>query len=263
MCPRIIEILSRTEPSNQNVASNQQVIKDLIDYLDANLIFLKTSLVNENFERVLSVVWKATTSSLSSVINLGIANRVSIAYFSNLHQTFKILLNFFFGDNLPQNDLALEYIVHLLDLYSCGINDLVLSYYNRRYMDQRLLSATSTYPIGSITLRALLDRSHLRIEILNSRHLKPSHIQRKQYGEDFADSSNSAIFSRNSAYRRSYAFGVSASSAKLGLPIAKNVLDASDSKRFRETNNGEIQVDAYHPNGKNNLTTNGMFKDNS
>ena len=260
MCPRLIEILKRTETSNKNIASNQQVIKDLIAYLDANLIFLKTELVNENFERVLSMVWKATTSSMSSVINNGISNKAPIAYFSNLHQTFKILLNFFFGDNLPQNDLTLEYILHLLDLYSSTIDDLVLSYYNRRYIDQRFLSATSTYPIGSITLRALLDRSHLRIEILNSRHLKPSHIQRKQYGEDVADSSNSTAFSRNSNYRRSYAFGVRSSSAKLGIPIDKNVVEANESTEWRDSIHRKTQINSCHPNTTNNFAPNGMHK---
>ena len=258
MCPRIIEILARTEVTNQSIAANQ-VIKDLIEYLDENLIFLKKNLVNENFERVLSMVWKATASSILSIINTGITNKAPIAYFSNLHQTFKILLNFFFNDILPQADLTLEYIIHLLDLYSCSINDLVLSYYNRRYMDQRIHSATSTYPIGSITLRALLDRSHLRIEILNSRHLKPSHIQRKQYGEDVIDSSNNTTFSRNGNFRRSYAFGVSSSSAKLGLPIGQNILDANVMKECKESFGRKTNTDSCHQNTKNNFSPNGMY----
>ena len=215
MYPKIIEILSATDESNQNLATNQRVIKDLIDYLDTNLIFLKANLVNENFDRVLSVIWAATSASISTVITNGIANKKSILYFSNLQQTFNILLNFFFGDSVPQNDAILDSIQHPLTLYSCNVSDLVATYYNRRYMDQRLLSATSTYPIGSITLRALIDRSHLRIEVLNARHLKPSHIQRRQYGEDVLDSSKTSTFSRNHNLRRSYAFGVSSSSVKL------------------------------------------------
>ena len=207
MYPKIIEILSATDESNQNLATNQQVIKDLIAYLDTNLIFLKTNLVSENFDRVLSVIWAATSASISTVINDGIANKKSVLYFSNLQQTLTILLNFFFDQSVPQNDATLDSIQQSLTLYSCNVSDLIESYYNRRYMDQRLLSATSTYPIGSITLRALIDRSHLRIEVLNARHLKPSHIQRRQYGEDILDLSKTSTFSRNHNLRRSYAFG--------------------------------------------------------
>ena len=257
MSPKIIEILSRTQVSNQNLVTNQQVIKDLIDYLDTNLIFLKANLVNENFERVLSVVWTATSSSMLGVINDGIANKKSVSYFSNLHQTFKILLNFFFGENVPQNDAALESIGHSLKLYSFNISDLVMAYYNRRYMDQRLLSATSSYPIGSITLRALLDRTHLRIEILNSRHLKPSHIQRRQYGEDILDSSKTATFSRNHTLRRSYAFGASSSPNKFvtkeGNVTSRLNYEKGDNKIYSSQTNYE----EWKQNSRNNHLQNG------
>ena len=151
MTPKIIEILRKTNSSNHNPATNQQVITSLIEYLDTNLIFLKSNLEKENFDRVLSVVWTATSASISAVANDAMSNKKSVSYFSNLLQTFKILLNFFFGDNVPQNDATLTSINRLLTLYSCNSSDLILAYYDRRHMDQRLLSATSTYPIGSIT----------------------------------------------------------------------------------------------------------------
>ena len=247
MVPKIIEILSRTDSSKHNPAANKQVITNLVEYLDANLIFLRANLVAQNFDRVLSAVWAATSTSISTVINKGIENKKSVSYFANVHDTFHILLNFFFDKNVPQNDTKLECINHLLKLYSCNVSDLVSVYYKRRYMDQRLLSATSTYPIGSITLRALIDRSHLRIELLNSRHLKPSHIQRRQYGEDIEiSSSNAGSFCRGHTLRRSYAFGVNSPSAILGAKPDKVTV------QINSTDN------SFHQNGRNNNLTNGM-----
>ena len=141
MIPKIIEILRKTGSSTNDLIHNQQLIKNLIDYLDTNLIFLKANLVGENFERVLSVVWSATSSAISDIIAEGINNKMSAPYFTNLTQTFRILLNFFFGENIPQNDLVIDGISHTLKLYSYNIGDLILTYYDRRYLDQRLLSA--------------------------------------------------------------------------------------------------------------------------
>ena len=72
MIPKIIEILRKTGSSTNDLIHNQQLIKNLIDYLDTNLIFLKANLVGENFERVLSVVWSATSSAISDIITEGI-----------------------------------------------------------------------------------------------------------------------------------------------------------------------------------------------
>ena len=36
------------------------------------------------------------------------------------------------------------------------------------------------YPIGSVTVRAMVHETHLRVEILNARHLKPLETQRVQ-----------------------------------------------------------------------------------
>ena len=262
LIPKIIEILRKTGSSTNDLIHNQQLIKNLIDYLDTNLIFLKANLVGENFERVLSVVWSATSSAISDIITEGINNKMSAPYFTNLTQTFRILLNFFFGENIPQNDLVIDGISHTLKLYSYNIGDLILTYYDRRYLDQRLLSATSTYPIGSITLRALIDRSHLRIEILNSRHLKPSHIQRRQYGEDIVGSTfDDSRFSRNHNHRRSYAFGASSSSVRLSSRDVDFTCDENDGeKRLTKMTYNEYIQDIRIKNARNNhiLSGNGF-----
>ena len=65
----------------------------------------------------------------------------------------------------------------LLKLYCCSGDDLLLAYFEQRYTDQRKLSAASKYPIGSLTVKAVVDNTHLRLQILNARHLKPLIVQ--------------------------------------------------------------------------------------
>ena len=39
--------------------------------------------------------------------------------------------------------------------------------------EQSAASAATSLPFGSVTVRAMLQRSHLRVEVLNARHLRP------------------------------------------------------------------------------------------
>ena len=39
--------------------------------------------------------------------------------------------------------------------------------------EQSAVSVATSLPFGSVTVRALLQRSHLRVEVLNARHLRP------------------------------------------------------------------------------------------
>ena len=73
MMPQIIDILRETSSNNDIPTPNQKVITSLIEYLDTNLIFLKSNLVKENFDRVLSVVWSATSSAMLAIINEAIS----------------------------------------------------------------------------------------------------------------------------------------------------------------------------------------------
>lgn len=200
---------SRRRPSGQEGAQSsdnsttQARIDALVGFLDANLIFLKANLVPENFERVLSVVWSSTADSLVRVIRAGIVKRRPTSYFVNLRHAFRILLNFFFGNNNDdtspttrpsstrttsttageESGSAETALIHwLLKIYSCSGNDLLLTYYDQRYAEQRALSSSGSFPIGSLTLRALTNGSHLRVELLNARHLKPLDVQRKELG---------------------------------------------------------------------------------
>ena len=145
--------------------------RTLLNYLDENLIFLKSHLVPANFERVLSVMWAVSANSLSDIVHRSIEKKKSIQFFVNLYETFKVLLNFFYGDKIP-NDASLLTTRRLLQLFASDEESLVQSYYRQRHQDQTGLKP-GHFPLGSISVKIQYLGSHIRINILNCRHLKP------------------------------------------------------------------------------------------
>ena len=88
-----------------------------------------------------------------------------------LLETLKVLINFFYGDKLPQDETLLK-MKSLLQLYATDSSELISKYLWERYREQNLIK-TGDCELGSITIRCQLLKEHLRIEILNARHLKP------------------------------------------------------------------------------------------
>ena len=154
----------------------------LLHYLDENLIFLKSRLVPANFERVLSIMWAVSAKSLADIVHKSIEKRKSPHFFVSLYETFKVLLNFFYGDKIPQDSHLLT-TKRLLELFASDNDHLIVSFYKQRLSDQRALSS-GTFPLGSISVKIQFLNKHLRIQILNCRHLKPlGRLQRSQSGE--------------------------------------------------------------------------------
>ena len=145
--------------------------RNLLQYLDENLIFLKARLVPANFERVLSIMWAVSATSLSDIVHKSIEKKKSAQFFVSLYETFQVLLNFFYGDKIPQDSYLLT-TKRLLELFASDSDSLVVSYYQQRLADQRSMQP-SVFPLGSVTVKIQFLSSHLRIQILNCRHLKP------------------------------------------------------------------------------------------
>ena len=85
----------------------------------------------------------------------------------------------------------------LLRLYSASQEDLILLYYSDRFqhqLDQQHPNgrSESVYPIGSINIRAILHETHLRVELLNARHLKPLETQKGQKTETLKPKANNS-----------------------------------------------------------------------
>ena len=145
--------------------------KMLLQYLDENLIFLKARLVPANFERVLSIMWAVSANSLSDIVHKSIEKKKPAQFFVNLYETFQVLLNFFYGDKIPHDSYLLS-TKRLLELFASDSETLIVKYYQQRLNDQRAVSSTS-FPLGSVTVKIQFLSEHLRIKILNCRHLKP------------------------------------------------------------------------------------------
>ncbi|QQP31405.1 Protein unc13 -like protein Dlike, partial [Caligus rogercresseyi] len=106
-------------------------------------------------------------------------------YFQLLLDTLKVLINFFYGDKLPHDETLLK-MKNILQLYASDSSDLISRYMNERYREQKKTKEFSS--LGSITLRLQMLPEHLRVEILNARHLKPPNPESR-----FSNSSKSII----------------------------------------------------------------------
>lgn len=151
-----------------NTSTDRQA---LLQYLDENLVFLKARLVPENFERVLSVMWAVSAKSLSDIVHKSIEKKKPAQFFVSLYETFKVLLNFFYGEKIPQDGSLLS-TKHLLELFASDSESLINSFYKQRLLDQHSVPVGS-FPLGSINIRIQFLQSRLRVQVLNCRHLKP------------------------------------------------------------------------------------------
>ena len=172
MAPTIEKFLLESH----NDQDNNKRVKDnkvLLQYLDENLIFLKSRLSAANFERVLSVMWAVAAGALADILNKSIEKKKSAQFFVSLYETFQVLLNFFYGDKIPQDSYLLT-TKKLLELFSSDCETLIVKYYQQRLAEQRsIASVNNNFPLGSVTVKIQFLSEHLRIKILNCRHLKP------------------------------------------------------------------------------------------
>ena len=143
----------------------------LLQYLDENLVFLKARLVPANFERVLSVMWAVSAKSLSDIVHKSIEKKKPAQFFVSLYETFKVLLNFFYGEKIPQ-DRSLLSTKHLLELFTSDSGSLIKNFYKQRLSDQGSVPV-GVFHLGSINICVQFLRSHLRVQVLNCRQLKP------------------------------------------------------------------------------------------
>ena len=80
-----------------------------------------------------------------------------------------MLINFFYAGKSP-NDETLLKMEAQLQLYASDSNVLVGRYLWERHREQK---AMQEFPLGSVNIRVQLLREHMRVEVLNARHLKP------------------------------------------------------------------------------------------
>ena len=122
MAPVIKDFLLK---STNLVAYASKVDKNaVLNYLDENLIMLKRNLTDDNFERVLAVIWESSAQTLEELIYVCIDNKKPPTYFKTLLDVLKILCDFFYGPVIPRDE-TLTRMKLLLQLYASDTADLV------------------------------------------------------------------------------------------------------------------------------------------
>ncbi len=109
----------------------------------------------------------------------------SPAYFRTLLDILNVLINFFYGDKLPQDETLLK-MQSLLQVYAADSADLVSRYFRERHREQKALQdgaprSHNAPNLGSITIRCQMLNEHLRVEVLNARNLRPPDPQAGTY----------------------------------------------------------------------------------
>ncbi|XP_058798233.1 protein unc-13 homolog 4B-like isoform X2 [Phymastichus coffea] len=142
----------------------------LMEYLDSNLITLHNNLNDDNFQRILMVIWEIMAEILSQLVQDNLERKRAPTFYANLHKTLHTLIQFF---NLGADELAnvkvLEKIEKVLKLYGLETPQLIHSYYMDRLKEQ---NAMDQEPFGSLTVKAYFYADLLNVLVMNGRNLK-------------------------------------------------------------------------------------------
>ena len=143
---------------------------------------LQDKLNAPNFDRVLAVIWESSAHSLHDTISVSIEKGKPPTYFKTLLDILRVLINFFYGDKIP-NDETLKKMEAQLQLYASDSHVLIARYFFDRYREQKVIT---DFPLGSVNIKVQLLREHLRVEVLNARHLKPPDPRSSKYSLHYA-----------------------------------------------------------------------------
>ncbi|KAJ8682333.1 hypothetical protein QAD02_018125, partial [Eretmocerus hayati] len=150
--------------------STSNAMDRLMEYLDSNLVTLHDNLNEDNFRRILMVIWEMMADILHKLVNDNLGKRRPPSYYANLHKTLQTLIQFF---NLGADDLAnikvLENIEKALKLYGLETNDLIHQFYIDRLAEQ---NSIDNEPYGQLTVKAYFLNDMLYVQILNARNLR-------------------------------------------------------------------------------------------
>ncbi|XP_020290678.1 protein unc-13 homolog 4B isoform X2 [Pseudomyrmex gracilis] len=141
----------------------------LLQYLDTNLTTLHDNLNEDNFNRVLLVIWEIMSQTLYELVDTNLEKRRPPAFYSNLHRTLHTLIRFFnLGADETSNVQVLEKIERLLKLHGLETAELIHRYHQERLEQQEEIE-NPVY--GLITVKAHFIDNSLNIQILNARNL--------------------------------------------------------------------------------------------
>ncbi|XP_052755343.1 protein unc-13 homolog 4B isoform X2 [Galleria mellonella] len=162
-------LLEGAELLHQDCSSMERVMR----YIDTNLNTLYQHLNNENFSRVLDIVWEQLAEVLYDLIQTNLEKRRPPAFFSNLHECLKIMIQSFRPNNNKEayTSDTLKRVEYLLKIHGMETRELIHQYHLERWQEQQAVVEPKN---GLLTVRAQFTENNLKIEIMNARNLTPT-----------------------------------------------------------------------------------------
>ncbi|KAK4881762.1 hypothetical protein RN001_005081 [Aquatica leii] len=157
-------LIEGAELLNQDSNSIDRVMR----YLDNNLATLYAELNEDNFNRILEIIWANLGSILSELIHSNIEKRRPPAFFANLRATLQLMVNSFKQSGENSDCETLQKIERLLNINGLETNDLIHQVHLDRWAEQAVISST---PYGELSVRLQFMNNDLIIEVINARNL--------------------------------------------------------------------------------------------
>ncbi|XP_043272734.1 protein unc-13 homolog 4B isoform X3 [Venturia canescens] len=153
------------------VDTTSNALDRLLRYLDENITILHDYLNEDNFQRILLVIWEIMSETLYQLVNNNLGKRRPPSFYSNLHRTLHTLIRFFnLGADETSNVQVLEKIEHLLKLHGMETAELIHRFNLDRVQEQKDMEESVH---GMLTVRAQFVDNSLNVQILNARNLRP------------------------------------------------------------------------------------------
>ncbi|RZC32407.1 unc-13 -like, partial [Asbolus verrucosus] len=141
-------------------------IDRLMMYVDNNLTTLHNELNEENFNRILEIVWDNLDGILRDIIQSNIEKRRPPTFFANLHKTLNLMLGSFKNSN--ENCEELKKTELMLQINGLETNELIHLVHLNLYKEFKNVTE-SCY--GELCVKIKFEDNNLKIEVINARNL--------------------------------------------------------------------------------------------
>ncbi|XP_022905569.2 protein unc-13 homolog 4B isoform X2 [Onthophagus taurus] len=142
-------------------------IDKVMRYLDDNLHTLHDQLNEENFSRILDIIFIYLNNILTDLIQSNLEKRRPPSFFSNLHETLKLMKHSFKLNDTEEECEQLKKTEHLLYLNGLETSELIHQVHLDLWKEQEKKDSN----LGQLTIKCKFDNCELKIEVLNGKNL--------------------------------------------------------------------------------------------
>ncbi|XP_018323999.1 protein unc-13 homolog 4B isoform X2 [Agrilus planipennis] len=145
-------------------------IDKVMRYLDNNLATLHEHLSEDNFNRILEIIWENLAEILSDLIQSNIDKRRPPSFFANLRNTLQLMVKCFKQSEGDSECDQLKKVEYLLFINGLETSELIHQVHLDRWREQQNIKQG---PFGELTVRAKFEGNVLFVEVMNARNLHP------------------------------------------------------------------------------------------